>query len=121
MVAQIKSQHFSAKELSCKCGCGFLPTIELIVKLHDIREAYGKPIFLTSAARCSTYNRKIGGARLSAHVEGKAADLARTPELQAFIEANMDRFNIWGEKLEFTPTWIHIQTRPVTSGRWFIP
>lgn len=117
----IKSKYFTAKELACRCGCGLLPTQELIDKLDEIREAFGGPIEVNSGARCSVYNRKIGGARFSSHIEGKAADLARTPELLAFLQANMDKFNIWGERPEYTKTWLHVTIRPGVSGRWFIP
>jgi len=117
----MKSKHFSFKELSCRCGCGMLPSQSFIDKLDEIREAYGKPILLTCAARCSVHNRAVGGARKSAHVDGLAADLARTPELLAFIKANLDKFNIWLESDTKTLNWIHIQTRPCVGGRTFLP
>lgn len=115
------TKHFTRKELSCQCGCGMFPGQALMDKLDAIREAFGGPIRVTSGARCSTRNRAVGGARKSAHVEGKAADLVRTPELMAFLLANADRFNIWIEEPTKTPTWCHIQTRPCVGGRVFQP
>lgn len=115
------SKHFTDKELNCRCGCGMRPDVKMVAKLEEIRAAFGGPIAVTSVARCAQYNRKVGGSRFSAHWEGKAADLVRTPELADFIMANLDTLNIWIERLEHTPTWIHVQVRPLTSGRTFIP
>ena len=89
-----------------------MPEQVLIDKLNEIRAYYGKPISTTSVFRCAAHNAKIGGAKNSAHVQGIAADLKRTPELLAFIKANLDKFNIWLEDPDSTPTWIHIDLRP---------
>ncbi len=92
-----------------------------MVLLDRIREAYGEPIQVVSVARCRAHNQKIGGARFSQHVRGNAADLMRTEKLLKFLLDNADTYNIWLERPESTPTWIHIDTlyRPV--GRTFIP
>lgn len=43
--------------------------------LQPIREAYGKPIIISSGYRCSQLNSKVGGARNSDHLFGAAADI----------------------------------------------
>lgn len=43
--------------------------------LQPIREAYGKPIKVSSGYRCLKLNEKVGGAVNSQHVKGEAADI----------------------------------------------
>jgi len=113
--------YFSDKELECSCGCGYSVRPEFKKLLNEIREAYGQPISLSSAARCKRHNQSIGGAKRSAHVDGVAADLVRTPELLKFIQDNLERFNIWMEHPSATKTWIHIDSRLRVGGRVFYP
>lgn len=96
-----------------------MPKQQLINKLNEIREAYSKPITIVSAARCEKHNKSVGGAQRSAHIEGIAADLKRTPELLAFLIANLEKFNVWMEDPLATPTWIHIDLRNRGTTRIF--
>ena len=43
--------------------------------LDPLREAYGKPIVVTSGYRCPKLNRAVGGAARSQHCKGEAADI----------------------------------------------
>ena len=43
--------------------------------LDPLREAYGKPITVTSGFRCEQLNRAVGGAKNSQHMRGEAADI----------------------------------------------
>jgi hypothetical protein len=56
----------------------------LVEKILDpLREAYGKPIIVTSGYRCARLNKVVGGAPSSQHVKGEAADIRSvqdTPE-----------------------------------------
>lgn len=115
-----KSNYFSVKEVSCRCGCGATIKLEMLDKLNDIRKMYGKPISLTCGARCPTHNAKIGGAKNSAHISGEAVDMVRTEELLQFIKANLEVLNIWIEDPAATPVWIHAQIRPA-KNRIFKP
>lgn len=69
--------HFSDQELSCRCGCGMTPKRDFIEKIERLRVAYGKPMKVTSAARCPNYNSKVSktGAR-GPHTTGRAIDIA---------------------------------------------
>lgn len=107
---------FTESELMCHCGCKLLPQQSIIDKLDEIRAAYGKAITLTSVKRCEAHNKKIGGAPKSAHVEGIAADLRRSPDLLKFILDNAERFGIWIEDPTKTATWIHIDLRKRDVG-----
>jgi hypothetical protein len=114
------------KETACKCACGLNVTSEFLFKLNEIRSAYGKPIIVLSGARCQAHNKSIGGALKSAHIEGVAADLMRSSALRSFLEANLDRFNVYLEAPSHTGNddngWLHVTTRsPGTGKRTFMP
>ncbi len=70
------SKHFTRSEFACKCGCG-QDTIDagLIFILEAIREHFDQPITISSGNRCPKYNRKVGGAKSSQHLLGRAADI----------------------------------------------
>ena len=40
------SKYAALSEVACKCGCGLVPTKEMLAKFDEIREAYGKPIHI---------------------------------------------------------------------------
>lgn len=70
------SKYFSKKELACKCGCGKSDiSEELLSKLDDLREVFGRPIVLSSACRCVAHNKSSGGSPDSSHMKGLAADI----------------------------------------------
>ena len=67
--------HFSDAELACKCGCGLLPKPDFMEKVETLRVAYGKPLRVTSAARCPEYNAKVSSTGLTGpHTTGRAID-----------------------------------------------
>ncbi len=68
--------HFTVSELACRCGCGMLPTQELLDFLEAVRLIYGRPIHIASGARCEAHNQDVGGAPDSAHTRGTAVDPA---------------------------------------------
>lgn len=50
---------------------------ELVDKVLDpLREAWGKPITVTSGYRCPELNKAVGGAKTSHHLSGMAADIS---------------------------------------------
>jgi len=72
-------EYFTDKELACPCGCGLMPDQKSIERLYAFRMIKGKPVIVTSAARCKAYNKQIGGADNSAHLTG-AFDIKSNPE-----------------------------------------
>ena len=48
--------------------------LELADNMQLIRDYLGKPITINSAYRSPSYNKKIGGAKLSQHIIGNACD-----------------------------------------------
>lgn len=110
--------HFKRSEFECKCGCGY-DTIdaELIAILEALRTHFGKPVTISSGCRCPEYNERIGGAKSSQHMRGRAADIRvydTNPEaVAAYLkEAYPARYGI-GEYSTFT----HIDTRG-GKARW---
>ena len=51
--------HFTKAEVACKCGCGMLPPQDFMDKAERVRFRFGKPMAVTSAARCQSYNDKV--------------------------------------------------------------
>ena len=66
-----------------RCGCkgkyctGYPAEVDknLISNLQVVRDKYCKSITVTSALRCKTYNKNVGGISNSQHLKGKAADI----------------------------------------------
>lgn len=81
------SEHFSATEFACKCGCGFdAVNPELVTLLEEVRTHFNAPVIIDSACRCEKHNRDIGGKPHSQHLLGTAADIkvkGYTPALVA--------------------------------------
>ena len=86
---------FTTQEFGCPCGCGFGDKEEhidsnLINKLNMMRILYGKPMVVTSGARCTEYNASVGGTENSAHLphyhtgQCRAVDLLVTESIQRF-------------------------------------
>lgn len=72
--------HFRLEELRCKCGCTVPPKqLErlgvLAAALEVLREELGQPVNVISGYRCPKRNVAVGGAPLSRHLFGDAADL----------------------------------------------
>ena len=113
--------EFTKSKEAEKRGIKNLPTYEDIanitrlvdVVLDPLREAYGKPIVVTSGYRCDELNKAVGGAKNSHHRFGMAADIHGTPNNK---QENRRLFNLVRElNLPFTQlineydyTWVHI-------------
>lgn len=76
------SAHLSWHELACKDGTAYplkwqtSRAVPLAAAFEAIRHACGgRPISVLSAYRTPEHNRRIGGAKHSQHVEGRALDL----------------------------------------------
>lgn len=81
--------------------------------LDPLREAYGKPIVVTSGYRCPKLNRAVGGVARSQHTRGEAADI-RTLSNRRWENEQLFKF-IVQLKLPFDQlidehgySWIHV-------------
>lgn len=117
------SPHLSWRELACKDGTVYpadwrdTRAVVLARAFEHIRSVVGKPLVILSAYRTAEHNRRVGGAKNSQHVEGRALDLkppkGLTPhELYRVIrgEVGDERCPIRG--LSMYPTFVHIDVRP---------
>ena len=73
------SKNFNSYEFRCgigrPCSCTtILIDDKLVEYLQQIRDHFGKPVNITSAYRCPSYNQSVGGATGSYHSQGRAAD-----------------------------------------------
>lgn len=86
-MSEMISAHISRSEYCCKCCSALPPDLKkdesgeyptvydaLFGRFADIREAWGKPIPITSGYRCLAHNKEIGGEQGSVHCFGLALD-----------------------------------------------
>ena len=77
--------------------------------LDPLREAYGKPITVTSGYRCPRLNRAVGGAANSQHIKGEAADItAGSPSENLYIYNLLKNLPIDQAINERKGSWIHV-------------
>lgn len=114
------SKHFSEDEFKCKC-CQELPAggidPRLIAGLERLRALLGnRPLRIVSGYRCKSYNKRVGGAKESQHMLGKAADVQhddREPYEVADVAESMPEFKGVGRYNTFT----HVDVRE-RKARW---
>ncbi|WP_289763614.1 D-Ala-D-Ala carboxypeptidase family metallohydrolase [Paramuribaculum intestinale] len=89
--------------------------------LDPLREAWGKPITVTSGYRCATLNKAVGGVPTSMHLTGNAADITTGNEVdnrrlyQLAQELNLPYFELIGKKYGFK--WLHVSFNPERAKR----
>lgn len=72
------SENFKIKEFACKDGTDKILVDVTFVQTHlqDIRTHFGKPVNVNSGYRSPAYNTKVGGAKNSYHMQGRAFDIS---------------------------------------------
>lgn len=117
------SPHLSWKELACKDGAPY-PTewrttraVVLAAEFEAIRAEVGKPITIGSAYRTRAWNRKVGGAKHSQHVEGRALDLyppagMSVNDLYVVCSRRARTAGSAIRGIGIYPTFVHIDVRP---------
>ena len=123
-------KYFSIKELTksataARKGIKNDPSIQevksltaLIEQVLDpLREAYGKPIIVSSGYRCPKLNAAVGGSASSQHVKGEAADIrsvADTPEENKKLFDLIVKLGLPYDQLinEYNYDWVHVSFGP---------
>lgn len=85
-----------------------------------IREAYGKPIYISSGYRCPLHNSFIGGKPLSAHLFGLALDLKTgqdTEQVYQIIQTEVPDLRV-GKYQTFLHIDIAYHISPRASTDW---
>ena len=69
--------HFTDKEMACQCpDCdGGEMNPSFMDRLERLRVHLGFPFIVSSAYRCESHNKAVGGAPNSLHVKGMAVDI----------------------------------------------
>ena len=85
--------------------------------LDPLREAYGKPIVVSSGYRSPKLNRAVGGAAKSQHVTGQAADihtLSDTPADNKKLYDLILKLKLPFDQLinEYNFNWVHVSFSP---------
>lgn len=75
------TKNFSLEEFACKDGSpipeNLIPNIQALAEnLQVLRDFLETPLHINSGYRSESYNKKIGGAPLSQHKLGRAADIS---------------------------------------------
>lgn len=81
--------------------------------LDPLREAYGKPIVVSSGYRCAKLNRAVGGVARSQHITGQAADIQSVSKSKADHKKLFElaqRLRLPYDQLidEYDYKWVHI-------------
>lgn len=120
----ILSTNFKSTEFDCHgSGCCSVTLIDeqLVNYLQNIRNHFNKPVNISSAYRCITHNKKIGGATGSKHSKGQAADIYINGISPAEIAKYAESIGILGIGLYETNSdgyFVHIDTR-TTKSFWY--
>lgn len=115
------SKNFNSYEFRCGLGrgCSCTTTLiddELVEYLQKIRDHFGKPLDITSAYRCPSYNQSEGGATGSYHVKGMAADFKIDGVAPKEIAKFAESIGILG--IGLYSNFVHIDTR-TTKYFWY--
>ena len=105
-------------------GEGIKANLALLVAyvLDPLREAYGKPIRVTSGYRCPQLNKAVGGSPTSDHMQGRAADITGTPatrEENRRLLALVQSLGLPFDQLinEQDGQWVHVSYRSPGGNR----
>lgn len=110
-------KHFKDWEFDCKCGCGLgLQEMkpQLIDQLQVARELADISFEVSSAIRCQSHNRNVGGSQSSSHLTGWAVDLKvrnshhRFKLIKYLLIAGFNRILIYKD-------FIHVDCDPVKT------
>lgn len=73
--------HFRPAEFACRCGKCHSTGMEMdrvfVGRLDELRSRFGRPLVVTSGARCSAWNMQVSSSGpFGPHTTGMAADFA---------------------------------------------
>ena len=118
------STNFNSSEFDCHgSGCCSLTLIDekLVNYLQKIRDHFGKPVNVSSAYRCSSHNKSVGGVTGSRHTKGEAADIYINGVAPAEIAKYAESLGILGIGLYETNSdgfFVHVDTR-TSKSFWY--
>jgi len=110
------AENFKLSEFECRCCKVVKLDSELLDRLQKIRTEAGRPVIINSGYRCPGYNRQVGGAPQSQHVEGKAADF-RIPGLSISQQRQLAEKYFANDGIGYGSSFTHVDTRG-HKARW---
>ena len=114
----VRSETADKKSIDNRLPKDLLPNVQALVNnvLDPLREAYRKPIIISSGYRCEALNKAVGGVPTSEHRLGMAADIVGTPNTKAenkrlfnLIQSLDLPFNQLIDEKDFS--WVHVSYR----------
>jgi uncharacterized protein YcbK (DUF882 family) len=124
MIGQL-TKNFHADEFKCKDGSPVpmeykANLIELATNLQVLRDVLKRKITITSGYRSPERNKKVGGAKNSAHLTAKAADIKveglQPRQVKIQIEELIKRGMMKNGGIGLYSSWLHYDIS--TPRRW---
>lgn len=118
------SEHFTVSEFICHgSGCCTEGKVDkkLVEILQNIRDHFGKPVYISSAYRCPAWNKKVGGVSGSYHLYGQAADIKVRDIAPAEVAKYAESIGVLGIGLYETDAdghFVHVDTR-TSKSYWY--
>lgn len=83
--------------------------------LQPLRDAIGRPVYITSGYRSAKLNARVGGVKNSYHLRGLAADIHVDNEEHAKVLFDILKLNPYVHRVIIErkngARWIHVQTK----------
>ena len=107
--------NFSAAEIACRGTGAIKINTEAMDKLQALRDRLGKPLIIRSAYRSPEYNRAVGGAIRSKHMDGTAFDIVMANHDPVTFEAAAREVGFLGFGFYPRSGFMHIDLGPARS------
>lgn len=104
-------RHFTPEEFDCpgEPGTGLGMDYDFMRRLDFAREIAGVPFVVTSGYRSEAHNESVGGRPLSAHLKGKAGDIA-TPTASVRYHVLRGAYLAGFRRIEIAPRHVHLDS-----------
>ncbi|MDY5510270.1 YcbK family protein [Dysosmobacter sp.] len=112
------SANFKVSEFKCNDGSDVVKiSDELVSLLQKIRDHFGKAVVINSGYRTAAYNKKVGGASKSQHVQGTAADIVISGVSPLEVAQYAEYLQPKSGGIGVYTTFTHVDVR-TTRSRW---
>lgn len=114
------SKHFTLAELTesqtaTRKGIDNAPAPDIVanlqrlaIMLEQVRALVGGPVMISSGYRSPALNKAVGGAAISAHVQGLAADISAPGWAPKELAKAIQSAGLAFDQLIYEGTWVHI-------------
>ena len=103
--------HFTPREMACR-GTGEIVVVPALLDLlEQLRDKLGRPLAINCAYRSALHNARVGGAPMSLHKFGKAADVALGQHDKADLIAAARAVGFTGLGINYR-SFVHVDLGP---------